>query len=135
MFDKSYIILMKNSLIELVAEQPLMKVVKSLLVNLEPLHLREVAVQCRLSVSGTADILRRLSELKLVSFQRQKNRKYYSLNISDGERFVLNEMFSFYDRCFIRKRASQISVNALEKIEWQEEACEFYDAMKHKDVL
>jgi DNA-binding MarR family transcriptional regulator len=127
----------EKSLILTLAKQSYFRVLRCLLQTrrLQPesqRHLRDIAESCELSVSGVSDVLRRLKKEGLLRISRKKNKKYFELCISHEERSCLENLFSLYERIFIRERAKQFSTHALQKFLWMDAA--FEDAKRLREA-
>lgn len=121
---------MKSSLIEYVAAQPLMRVIKSLLETTQPRHIRDLASQHALSPAGVSDIVRRLKAAGALKERRIGNRRCVSLNICSEEMECMRLFFTVLENTLLEKRAKTFSRTAAKKLEWMEEASEFYRDLK-----
>ncbi len=126
------ILLMDHSLIAYLGSQPIMKLIRGLFVSRSPRHLRELAAEYSLSPSGVSDVLRRLGRLKVLTETRVGNRRCFSLNLSASEQACLKVFFSTYEQQLLEKRAIRLSQNAEKKLEWMDQAHEFYRAIKRR---
>ena len=121
MFEKSYNLSMSGSLIKMLGDQPVMKLVRGLIDSNEPRHLRELASQYSLSPSGVSDILRRLSALGVLEETKVKNRRCFSLSLPGEEVEVLRQFFRIYEGRIVQERASRFSKGAYERLSAMDE--------------
>ncbi len=121
---------MSSRLLTLLGEQPLMRIVRGLLLNPEPLHIRELASRYALSPAGVSDIARRLKKAGVLKAVHIGNKRCLSLALSDDEKDCLRQFFKIASRSTLEKRASAFSKTAKEKLNWMDEAFEFYRTVK-----
>ena len=107
-----------------------MRVLRAFAANPRPRHLRELSSSLRLSVGGTADILRRLSELGVLSESKSGNRKCYQLQLEERERKLLQALAALYDESLLKQRALRFSRGASEKLRWMDETYLFLQEVK-----
>jgi DNA-binding MarR family transcriptional regulator len=113
---------MAHSLLQYLADQPLMTIVRALLHSSDPRHLRDLANQHSISPAGVSDILRRLKQLGVLKEYKRGNRRCVALDISDHERSILTNLFSAYQVAALERRAKTFSRRALKKFIWIDEA-------------
>ncbi|MCI5064769.1 winged helix-turn-helix domain-containing protein [bacterium] len=121
---------MVSPLSQYLCDQPFFKVLQGLYYSTAPRHLRELARDYSLSPSGVSDILRRLRKLNLVREEQVKNRKVYSLTLSDGEAAFLEQLFRLHQNTCIETRAPRFEKFAAEKLQWMDEAYLFFKRAK-----
>lgn len=124
---------MKSSALNYLAKQPIARILAGLLGAEGPKHLREIAKDLGLSVSGTADMLRRLEEAGIVQSHREGKRRIFSPSISDEEREILEGFFAAAEEAFLRERAKRFSKTALQKFEWMDAA--YADAQHFRECF
>ena len=125
---------MKGSLIQLLGSQPLMQIIRSLYLSPEERHLRDLANQYSLSPGGVSDIVRRLKESGILTEKRIKNRRCFSLALSKDEFRCLEVFFSVYENTLIAERAEEFSRGAADKLQWMDEAFDYYRGLKNRDL-
>jgi hypothetical protein len=117
---------MDNSLIKYLTDQPFMTVVRGLMCSSQPRHIRDLATRYRLSPAGVSDIIRRLKILGVLKESAHKNRKCFSLILSDAERRCLKMWLTCYDDLILKQRAIRFSRGAKEKLAWMDQSyCEY----------
>jgi DNA-binding transcriptional regulator GbsR (MarR family) len=121
------------SLIRYLSSQPLFKVLNSLLLSPYPRHLRDLAREQQLSVSGVSDIVRRLKDEGLIQEKRVGNKNLFSLKLSSNERRSIFPLFQEFQNKALRERASRFAKRAEEKLEWMDEAYTFYRKVKRDE--
>lgn len=119
LLETSYIKAMSGTLIEHIASQPLMLILRGLLFNRQR-HLRDLAKQYSLSPSGVSDIIRRSIEFGVLVDKRVGNRKCYALNISTEERAHLRNIFVTYENHALAQRATRFSLTSPSLISFPE---------------
>jgi DNA-binding MarR family transcriptional regulator len=132
MFDKSYIIKMKDSLIAHIFSEPIIRVVRGLALSPEPLHVREIATRYNLSPAGVSDILKRLKDLGAIKDQRIGNRRCIFLSLSAVDSDCLDQILRSYEENTIRQRAPRLSKRAADKLKWMDQT--FILFSKKKDL-
>lgn len=118
------------NLAQFLNSQPVFKILFGLLHSSEPLHLRGLSAQLKISASGVSDILRRLKKAGVLQEKRVQNKRCLSLKISDQEREALELLFTEAEAEWLKKRAKVFSKNAQEKLEWMDQAYRFYREIK-----
>jgi len=124
---------MSDSLLQYLGSQPMMQVVRGLLLNPEQRHLRDLASQYSLSPSGVSDILRRLKKAGVLTEKRIGNRRCVGLDLSSDEVDCLRHLFSIYENSILRQRSESFSRGATEKLEWMDQAYQFYRTLKRAE--
>lgn len=123
---------MTQSIIKYIGSQPLMKVIRSLLLSSKPRHLRDLASSHNLSPAGVSDIIQRLDKLGVLSEVRKGNRRAFNLKLTEIERECLKKFFGVFQNCILEERAIMLSRNAAKKLKWMDEAHKFYRGVKGK---
>ena len=131
-FDKSYNMCMSASLIQFIASQSLMKLIRGLCI--EPQHVRGLASRYSLSASGVSDILRRLDQCGVLHEERRGNRRYVSLKLTSEDAECLQHLFRSYERSMVAQRSKRLSKRAEEKLKWMDESLRFYRGLKRGKV-
>jgi DNA-binding MarR family transcriptional regulator len=129
-FEKTYIFKMSSELIHHLCGQPMMQIIRRLLMGPAEPHLRDLAKTSSLSIAGVSDILRRLKELGILTERRIGNRRCLRLHISAEEAESLNALFRVYAHTALQKRSARFNQNALEKLRWMDQTYEFYSKIK-----
>jgi len=121
---------MSGLLVSFLSSQPMMQIVRGLMMSSGERHLRDLASQYSLSPSGVSDILRRLKAAGVLTDKRVKNRRCFNLLLAEEERRCLHELFSIYEKKLIADRAARFSEKAVSTFEWMDEAYHFYNQLK-----
>ena len=117
-------------MIKYLGSQPVMRVVRGLMLSPRPRHIRDLAAQYSFSPAGVSDILRRLRRTGLLKEVREGNRRSFSLDLPKGERDCLQMFFSIFERSLLEERVARFSRNAPEKLQWMDDAYSFYRNVK-----
>ena len=123
---------MHNSFAKYLGDLPLMRVMRVFMTSQNELSLRSIVAATGLSVGGTADILRRISDAGVIKVRTVANRKCYDLNLSDRERSLLRLVISLHNETWLQERAERFSLNAAEKLEWMDDTYSFFKQVKSK---
>ncbi len=116
--------------VNFLCSQPLMKVVKGLIYNSRPRHIRDLASSYSLSPAGVSDIIRRLNKEGLLTEMSKGNKRCFTLNLTPSEIKCLKNFYLIQEADFIKKRSARFNINAEEKLKWMDEAYEFYREFK-----
>jgi len=103
-------------------EQNWMKVVRVLHTLRAPLCLRELVDLTGLSPAGVQDVLRRLSEQKVISSRPKANRILYTLSLNEHEKEFLEQIIKEQNKSEIKNRAKVFSKRRVNAISWIDEA-------------
>lgn len=117
---------MQASLIEFLGSQPLMRVVRGLLLSPQPLHVRDLAARYSLSPSGVVDIARRLKDAGVLKETRRGNKRALSLELTSAERECLKSFFRIAEISLLEERAARFGLNAQDKLRWMDEAYTYF---------
>lgn len=121
---------MSGSAIKYLGSQPIMTVLRGLMLSSRPRHIRDLASQYSFSPAGVSDIIRRLNETGVLTEVRQGNRRCFSLNLSALEAACLSDFFSIFQNALLKERSVRFSRNAADKLKWMNQAYEFYRDVK-----
>lgn len=121
---------MAQSLITYLGAQPILKLLRGLALAPAPRHLRDLAKSYSLSPAGVSDILRRLKELGVLREERRGNKRFFWLAVTPQERGFLDGIFRAYEQQVILERATRLSKGAAERLQWMDEAYQFFDQVK-----
>lgn len=111
---------------------PLLRVLRSLVISPNPRHLRDIAKNNSLSVSGVSDILRRLKESGLIKDKKTGNKKVISLNLDKESLEWLQDLFVAYEKAFLAERSKRFSRYAIQRIEWMEASYRMFKEIKRR---
>ena len=122
--------MMQRSLIKLLGDQAVMRVIGSLVKSSKPLHTRSLSARNSLSPAGVSDIIRRLKQAGLLKQSKRKNAKCFTLDIKRAEIECLKSFFAAYQIACLEARAAVLSRTALAKLSWMDESYIFYKRLK-----
>ena len=135
MFEKSYNLRMDHLLVSYLAQDLTFKIVRGLISDRAPRHLRDLARDYAASPAGVADVINRLKDAGVVIETRQGNRRLISLKMSDRERESLVSLFAVYESQRVRTRAKRINRHPdriANKLKDMDEMYEFYQMAKRR---
>jgi hypothetical protein len=135
MFEKSYNVSMDHLLVSYLAQDLTFKIVRGLISDRAPRHLRDLARDYAASPAGVADVINRLKDAGVVIETRQGNRRLISLKMSDRERESLVSLFAVYESQRVRTRAKRINRHPdriANKLKDMDEMYEFYQMAKRR---
>ena len=121
---------MPQSLITYLGSQPIFALLRGLALAPSPRHLRELARAYSLSPAGVTDILRRLKSLGVLKEARQGNKRFFSLALTLEEQRFLDGIFKGYEQQLIAERVARFSKEAPERLQWMDEAYQFFKEVK-----
>lgn len=121
---------MRSKLISYLGSQPILRIVRGLMLSPEPLHIRELAKRYSMSPSGVSDIIRRLKVCSALKEVRKGNKRCFSLRISQADRAGLEALISALVAAKLEERAQGFSVYAADRLAWMDEAYRFYRSIK-----
>ena len=121
---------MDHSLVKYLGSQPVMKVLRGLLLAPGPRHIRDLASQYSYSPAGVSDILRRLKKVGALKEVRRGNRRCFALNVPPRDLACLKDFFHAFERALLEERAARFSRVAAKRLQWMDQAYEFYRDVK-----
>lgn len=105
MFEISYTNSMFNSLLLYLFDDLTLQIIRGLLIDPTPRHIRGLARDYSASPAGVSDIVRRLKAIGVVQERTDKNRRQLSVTVEDREKRVFLKLFAEYERHRVVRRA------------------------------
>ncbi len=112
---------MADHLIQFLANQTWMKVLRVLVMSDRPKCLREIVDLSGISLGGVQDVLRRLEESQVIVGKRDSNKILFSLSVSQAETKMLREIVNVALRTELQSRAERYSKKREKIIGWIDE--------------
>lgn len=103
---------MRPSLLLHLFDDLTLQIIRGLLVDPTPRHIRGLARDYGASPAGVSDIVRRLEAIGVVQKRTDQNRRQLSIAIEDQEKKVLLRLFAEYERQRVMRRAERMNRKA-----------------------